>query len=55
MQRRCVVLRHWVDLSVEETARELDIAPGTVKAHTHRAVQRLRVLLGEDIPESTRS
>ena len=55
MQRRCVVLRHWVDLSVEETARELDIAPGTVKAHTHRAVQRLRALLGEDIPESTRS
>lgn len=45
MQRGCVALRHWLGLSVEETARELGIAEGTVKAHTHRGLARLRELL----------
>jgi RNA polymerase sigma-70 factor (sigma-E family) len=45
MQRRTVVLRHWLGLSVEETAVELGIAEGTVKAHCSRGLQRLQSLL----------
>jgi RNA polymerase sigma-70 factor (sigma-E family) len=44
-QRRAVVLRHLWGLSVEETAAELGIAPGTVKSQTADAVHRLRTLL----------
>lgn len=46
-QRKVVVLRFWADLSVDATAAELGIAPGTVKAHTHRGLARLRELLGD--------
>ncbi len=42
MQRRTVLLRHWLGLSVEETARELGIATGTVKSHTSRGVAALQ-------------
>ena len=45
MQRKVVVLRHWLDLSVEQTAAELGIAEGTVKSHHHRAMARLRECL----------
>ena len=48
MQRRCVVLRHWLDLSVDDTARELGISPGTVKSHTSRALARLGELLADE-------
>jgi RNA polymerase sigma-70 factor (sigma-E family) len=44
-QRRVIVLRHLWDLSVEETAATLGIAPGTVKSQTADAVKRLRELL----------
>ena len=44
-QRRAVVLRHLWGLSVEETAAELGVAPGTVKSQTADAVRRLRELL----------
>ena len=44
-QRRAVALRHLWGLSVEETAAELGIAPGTVKSQTADAVRRLRDLL----------
>ncbi len=47
MQRKVVVLRHWLDLSVTETATELGISEGTVKSHSSRAVAALeRVLAG---------
>ena len=42
MQRRTVVLRHWLGLSVEETATELGISTGTVKSHTSRALASLQ-------------
>jgi RNA polymerase sigma-70 factor (sigma-E family) len=47
MQRRTVVLRHWLGLSVEETADELAISTGTVKSHTSRGLAALNSLLGE--------
>ena len=42
MQRAVVVLRHWLDLSVEQTARELGISTGAVKTHSHRGLAALR-------------
>lgn len=42
MQRKVVVLRHWLGLSVAETASELDISEGTVKSHSSRGLDRLR-------------
>jgi len=47
MQRSAVVLRHWLGLSVRETAAELGIAEGSVKSHTSRGLERLSELLGE--------
>lgn len=49
MQRKVVVLRHWLGLSVAETAAELKIAPGTVKSHSSRALAALRAHLDEGI------
>jgi RNA polymerase sigma-70 factor, ECF subfamily len=44
MQRATIVLRFYEDRSEQETAALLSIAPGTVKAHTSRALARLRDL-----------
>jgi RNA polymerase sigma-70 factor (sigma-E family) len=45
MQRRTVLLRHWLGLSVSETATELGIAEGTVKSHTARGLTALQEVL----------
>jgi RNA polymerase sigma-70 factor (sigma-E family) len=45
MQRKVVVLRHWLGLSVEETARELRIGTGTVKSHSSRGLEKLQTVL----------
>ncbi len=45
MQRKVVVLRHWLGLSVEETAHELGISTGTVKSHSSRGIEKLQVVL----------
>ena len=47
MQRTTVVLRHWLGLSVTETAHDLGIAEGTVKSHTSRALAALHELMTE--------
>ncbi|WP_193612378.1 SigE family RNA polymerase sigma factor [Nocardioides lijunqiniae] len=47
MQRKVVVLRHWLGLSVGETARELRISEGTVKSHSSRGLGRLEQTLTE--------
>jgi RNA polymerase sigma-70 factor (sigma-E family) len=54
MQRKVVVLRHWLDMSVEETARELDVSTGTVKSHTSRGLAALHAVLSADA-ETARS
>ena len=45
MQRRTVLLRHWLGLSVEEAAHELRISTGTVKSHTSRGLEKLQSVL----------
>lgn len=49
-QRAAVVLRHVVDLDVDEVARRMGVAAPTVRVHLHRARTRLRVLLAEEEP-----
>ena len=49
MQRRTVVLRYWLGMSVEETADELSISTGTVKSHASRGLATLRERLGEQV------
>ena len=44
-QRATVLLRHWLGLSVTETAAELGISEGTVKSHTSRGLAALRTVL----------
>lgn len=46
--RATVVLRYYVDLSVSDIARLLDIPHGTVKSRLHRAAAVLRTELQED-------
>lgn len=47
MQRKVVVLRHWLGLSVTETAAELAISEGTVKSHSSRGLTHLRAVVAE--------
>lgn len=44
-QRKVVVLRHWLGLSVRETATELGISEGTVKSHSSRGLTALEAAL----------
>lgn len=46
-QRACVVLRHYADLSLEQTADVLGIGVGGVKSQTSRGLARLRELLDQ--------
>jgi RNA polymerase sigma-70 factor, ECF subfamily len=43
--RSVVMLRDILELSTEEAAQQLGIAPGTVKVRLHRARGRLREIL----------
>ena len=54
-QREVIVLRVFLDLDTQTTARALAIAPGTVKAHLSRAIAALRDQLAVIIEEETRS
>jgi len=46
-QREAVVLRYYLDLSVEETARAMGVSPGTVKSATHHALATVGRILRE--------
>lgn len=52
-QRKVVVLRHYWGLSVEETAADLGISPGTVKSQTSEAIGRLRAVLAPTTGEGS--
>jgi RNA polymerase sigma-70 factor (sigma-E family) len=54
MQRKVVVLRHWLGLSVDETAADLRISPGTVKSHSSRGLAALQARLAPDGPRRSR-
>ena len=45
MQRKVVVLRHMLDLTVSQTADELGIGEGTVKSHSSRGLAALEKAL----------
>jgi len=47
-QRQVIALRFLLDLDTSQTAKVLGMAPGTVTAHTARAIARLRA---EFIPQ----
>ena len=49
---RSVVLRYWADLSVDQVADVMGCSPGNVKKLSARALDKLRVLLGEAMAES---
>ena len=53
-QRRVVVLRHYWGLSVEETAADLGVSPGTVKSQTSAALDKLRTALMATPPPTHR-
>lgn len=46
-----IYLRYFLELSVEETAETLQIAPGTVKSRAYRALQKLRAIIDKEYPE----
>lgn len=51
-ERQAVVLRFYEDLPVADVAKVLGVPVGTVKSMTHRALGRLREVLGPDqVPE----
>lgn len=48
-QRAVVVLRHWLDLDVAETARIMSCSTGTVKSQNAKALDRLRTVLAPQL------
>lgn len=51
-QRACVVLHHLHDLSTDEVAELLGIAPATVRVHLNRARAQLAAALREEVPDA---
>jgi len=49
--RAVVVLRYWVDLSVDQAADVLGCSPGTVKTLGARALDKLRGVLGDALTD----
>jgi RNA polymerase sigma factor (sigma-70 family) len=43
-------LRYFLELTIEETAQALEIAEGTVKSQTHRALERLQTIIRTEFP-----
>jgi len=52
-QRAVVVLRHFLDLDIAETARILGCSTGTVKSQNAKALERLRTTLEPTVTLST--
>lgn len=49
--RAVVVLRYWMDLSVDQVAATLGCSPGNVKSQSARALDKLRAELGDVMNE----
>ena len=49
-EQEIIYLRYFLALPEAETAAALDIAPGTVKSRTHRALKKLRSVIERDFP-----
>ncbi|MBO2448053.1 SigE family RNA polymerase sigma factor [Actinomadura barringtoniae] len=49
-QREALVLRYWLDLSVQEIAAAMGVSTGTVKVHTSRGLDALNRILKERQP-----
>ncbi len=54
-QQEAIVLRYWLDLPVEQIARELGIPLGTAKSHISRALATLRQGIGQGIGQEERT
>lgn len=52
--RTVMVLRHYLDLSLEEVAETLGLAPGTVASRLHYAMRGLRAALDADARPTAR-
>jgi RNA polymerase sigma-70 factor, ECF subfamily len=46
-----IYLRHFLDVSEAEVSAALNIAVGTVKSRTHRALSRLRTVIEHEFPD----
>ncbi|GAA1952154.1 SigE family RNA polymerase sigma factor [Kitasatospora viridis] len=53
--RAVLVLRYWEDRSVEETAQVLRVSPGAVRVRSLRALEKLRLVLGEEFQDAVRA
>jgi RNA polymerase sigma-70 factor (ECF subfamily) len=51
-QRAMIVMRYYLDLSLQETADSLGLPLGTVKSRLHRTTQQLRATLDSDARSS---
>ncbi|MFE3201448.1 SigE family RNA polymerase sigma factor [Embleya sp. NPDC059237] len=49
--RAVLVLRYWEDRSVEQVAEMLHLSAGAVRVRSHRALDRLRAVLGDQLPD----
>ena len=54
-QRAVVVLRHFLDLDIAETARVLGCSTGTVKSQNAKALDHLRAVLEPAVTLTTSS
>lgn len=50
MDQQVIYLRYFLELSEAEMAETLQIAPGTVKSRTHRALNHLRAVVEKEFP-----
>jgi RNA polymerase sigma-70 factor, ECF subfamily len=53
-QKTLIHLRFFEDMTLEETARVMDMPLGTVKSHIYRTLNRLKLELGEVSPMNNR-
>jgi RNA polymerase sigma-70 factor (sigma-E family) len=53
-RRAVLVLRFWMDLSVDQTAETLGCSPGTVKSQTAQGLANLRDVLGAELHDMKR-